>query len=226
MPDCTAEDSGSQTCVVCGQLFPAARPVCPCCRTPVGGLPPLTITQVMLLFLIGAFGGTVLYGVVFALFGLIAWLLSGAADLALFVIGFGLAAGLLMGIGDAIVQLVRYRISQPARDVPSDDPSKSWLTLPLTVAAVVVPSLRIIVLISWAIIWLFTKDYRRQAPGRRMRAAVGAVFMFIFSMVFFTAVVLIVGPPPLGGATIYEVAALVGFATLVGAVLGLLSDRL
>jgi hypothetical protein len=159
----------------------------------------------------------------FGLFGAIAGLCTGDWGFALAITAFGSVAGVLFGIGNVVVELVRERCDAPE---PVEDTASSGWLLAGHLVGMITPPMKAITLIISGCVWLATKDYRTQRPGRRRRAAIGALFLGLFAILFILLVLAMIGPPPPGGATIWEAIGFVLFAAAVGAVLGFLSDSL
>ena len=157
----------------------------------------------------------------FAFCGLICALVTGDWPFMGALTVFGVVAGVLFGIGSIIISVFSSH-----QEAAEDQASTAAHTVLLGghVLGALVPILKPLFLIPAALVWLVTKDFRGQQPGRGRRALVGAVVLGLLATGLLAVAYLAVGPPPPGGLKVWEAVTGILVVTVIGAVLGLLSD--
>lgn len=209
-----------RVCNVCGAHVSAAAAQCPSCGSagqkqarPRG----LTVFAVYLGHALAVALGWLVF---FAVCGLLVATISGDRGVLPALTIFGLVTGLLFGVGDILIRLVR-----DAREPDEEAPREPLKAAGRHLAGALVPWLKPFLLLGAALEWLAAKDFRRQSPGRGRRALAGAVVLGLLGVGLLTSVFLVIGPPPPGGMTSWEALLLVLVLCMIGAVLGVLSDR-
>jgi MFS family permease len=208
------------TCPTCGAIVRYGQETCPVCRTTIDGEVPPGWLEVVAWFV--GYGLLVCLGwtAFFALCGLVCALATGDWGFMGAITVFGLIAGVLFGIGGIIVQIVRC-YQEPVDEEPNEAASAAFVGG--HVLGALIPILKPFTLLFSVLVWVVTKNHRKQRAGRGKRALLGAIVlgllgagMATFLFMFFV--------PPQGGMTIWE--AIIGVLVLagIGAVVGLLSD--
>ena len=208
-------------CPGCGAPVRHVGNECPFCGTSSDGEVPPSWLAIAAGYIGSALLVCMGWAAFFAVCGLVCTLATGDWEFMGAITVFGLAAGILFGIGSIVIKIFGSP-QDPAEGGPSH--AADTALLGGYILGALVPILKPFTLILTAMVWLATKDFRGQEAGRGRRALVGAVVLGLLGVGMLLFVYCLIGPPPPGGLRLWE--AVVGILVLaaIGAVLGLLSD--